>query len=114
MGKPLEPVTTRIIRIGNDYLSQDTVTKYFRPVTNSNGTIELPPATLGLGIIFHFGPENSVIMKLPKDLTMAKLKQQLEHLPKDVLSLLAFAVLQGFNYIEMDLSNPTYIDNMTI
>ena len=53
-------------------------------------------------------------MKLPKDLTMAKLKQQLEHLPKDVLSLLAFAVLQGFNYIEMDLANPTYIDNMTI
>ena len=48
MGKPFEPVTTRIIRIGNDYLSQGTVTKYFRPVTNSNGTIELPPATLGL------------------------------------------------------------------
>lgn len=114
MGKPFEPVITRIIRIGNDYLSQGTVTKYFRPVTNSNGTIELPPATLGLGIIFHFSPENSVIMKLPKDLTMAKLKQQLEHLPKDVLSLLAFAVLQGFNYIEMDLTNPAYIDNMTI
>ena len=83
--------------------------------TQSQNTLDqLPPATLGLGIIFHFSPENSVIMKLPKDLTMAKLKQQLEHLPKDVLSLLAFAVLQGFNYIEMDLANPTYIDNMTI
>ena len=98
MGKPIEPVTTRINRIPNDYLSQGTVTKYFRPVTNSNGTIELPPATLGLGIIFHFSPENSVIMKLPKDLTMAKLKQQLEVVRNYVLSVLAFGLLQGFNY----------------
>ena len=66
---------TRTIRINADYLSETTIAKYI----------------------------NSVMLKMTKDLTMEKLKEQKRYLPEDLISLLAFAILQGFSYIEIIL-----------
>ena len=43
MGKSLEPIMTRTIRINADYLSETTIAKYINPVVSGEGTIELPP-----------------------------------------------------------------------
>ena len=55
------------------------------------------------GIISYFSQDNSVMLKMTKDLTMEKLKEQKRYLPEDLISLLAFAILQGFSYIEITL-----------
>ena len=89
MGKSLEPIMTRTIRINADYLSETTIAKYINPVVS--------------GIISYFSQDNSVMLKMTKDLTMEKLKEQERYLPEDLISLLAFAILQGFSYIEIIL-----------
>ena len=103
MGKSLEPIMTRTIRINADYLSETTVTKYINPVISGEGTIELPPVVSIPGIISYFSQDNSVMLKITEELTMEKLKEQKKHLPEDLISLLAFAILQGFSYIEITL-----------
>ena len=82
---------TRTIRINADYLSETTIAKYINPV------VSIP------GIISYFSQDNSVMLKMTKDLTMEKLKEQKRYLPEDLISLLAFAILQGFSYIEITL-----------
>lgn len=103
MGKSLEPIMTRTIRINADYLGETTIAKYINPVVSGEGTIELPPVVSIPGIISYFSQDNSVMLKMTKDLTMEKLKEQKRYLPEDLISLLAFAILQGFSYIEIIL-----------
>lgn len=54
MGKSLEPIMTRTIRINADYLSETTIAKYINPVVSGEGTIELPPVVSIPGIISYF------------------------------------------------------------
>ena len=98
---------TRTIRINADYLSETTIAKYINPVVSGEGTIELPPVVSIPGIISYFSQDNSVMLKMTKDLTMEKLKEQKRYLPEDLISLLAFAILQGFSYIECTRQNST-------
>lgn len=102
MGKSLEPVMTRTIRINADYLSEATMTKYFKPVIVDGDTIELPPVASIPGVLSYFSQDNSAMLKLTGELTIEKLKEQKQHLPEDLIGLLAFAVLQGFSYIEIN------------
>ena len=70
MGKSLEPIMTRTIRINADYLSETTIAKYINPVVSGEGTIELPPVVSIPGIISYFSQDNSVMLKMTKDLTL--------------------------------------------
>ena len=69
MGKSLEPIMTRTIRINADYLSETTIAKYINPVVSGEGTIELPPVVSIPGIISYFSQDNSVMLKMTKNLT---------------------------------------------
>lgn len=102
MRKSLEPVMSRVIKIEADYLSKDTMNSYIRPVLNEGSTIELPPVDSIPGIVTYFSADNSVILKIAGGLTTAKFKELKEHLPSDLADLLLFAILQGFNYIEIN------------